>query len=79
MNAAWKYSIYSETYFVIKPRQIGLSAPPADTDHLRELSVFLSSSFVKYYLFFQVPQWGIERNRITLNTVKSIPIPVLTL
>jgi len=79
MNAAWKYSIYSDTYFVINPRQIGLSAPPADTDHLRALSVFLSSSFVKYYLFFQVPQWGIERNRITLNTVKSIPIPVLTL
>jgi len=30
-------------------------------------------------LFFQVPQWGIERDRITLNTVSSIPIPILTL
>ena len=78
MNEAWKYSIYSDTYFVINPRQIGLSAPFADADLLRALSVFLSSSLVKYYLFFQVPQWGIERDRITLNTVKSIPIPIFT-
>lgn len=79
MNAAWKYSIYSDTYFVVQPRQIGLSAPPIEADRLRALSVFLSSSLVKYYLFFQAPQWGIERNRITLDTVKSIPIPSLTL
>ncbi len=79
MNAAWKYSIYSDTYFVIKPRQIGLSAPPVEADRLRALSVFLSSSLVKYYLFFQTPQWGIEHNRITLKTVKSIPVPALTL
>ena len=79
MNDAWKYSIYSDTYFIIKPRQIGLSAPFDDADHLRALSVFLSSGFVKYYLFFQAPRWGIERDVITLNTVRSIPIPVLTL
>jgi len=79
MNAAWKYSIYSDIYFVIQPRQIGLSAPHTDEDHLRALSVFLSSSLVIYYLFFQAPQWGIERDRITLNTVKSIPVPALTL
>jgi N-6 DNA Methylase len=79
MNAGWKYSIYSDTYFVIKPRQIGLSVPPVDADHLRALSVILSSSIIEYYLFFQVPQWGIERDVITLNAVKSIPIPALTL
>ena len=79
MNEAWKYSIYSDTHFVIKPRQIGLSAPRVDADHLRALSVFLSSSFVKYYLFFQAPTWGIERDAITLKTVKSIPVPALTL
>jgi len=78
INAGWKHSIYSDMYFVIKPRQIGLSAPPTDADHLRALSVFLSSSLVKYYLFFQAPQWGIERDRITLSAVKSIPIPTLS-
>ena len=79
MNEAWKYSIYSDTYFVVKPRQIGLSAPYTDADRLRALAVFLSCSFVKYYLFFQAPTWGIERDAITINTVRSIPIPVLTL
>jgi hypothetical protein len=79
MNAAWNYSIYSDTYFVIKPRQIGLSAPPGEADHLRALSMFLSSNLVKYYLFFQAPQWGIERNRITLNTIRSIPVPSFSL
>jgi hypothetical protein len=79
MNAAWKYCIYSDTYFVIKPRQIGLSAPHADADLLRALSAFLSSNLVTYYLFFQSADWGIERDRITLNTVASIPVPALTL
>jgi hypothetical protein len=78
INDAWKYSIYSDTFFVIKPRQIGLSAPDADANHLRALSVFLGSGLVKYYLFFNAPRWGIERDVITLNTVKSIPVPVLT-
>ncbi len=79
MNAGWKYSIFSDKYFVIKPRQIGLSAPWADADRLRALSVFLSSGLVKYYMFFQASQWGIERDVITLDSVKSIPIPAFTL
>lgn len=78
MNAGWKYSIFSDKYFVIKPRQIGLSAPWADADRLRALSVFLSSGLVKYYMFFQASQWGIERDVITLDSVKSIPIPAFT-
>ncbi|MGB8348608.1 MAG: N-6 DNA methylase [Ktedonobacteraceae bacterium] len=78
INASWNYVIYSDEYFLVKPRQIGLSAPEEDAGYLRALSVFLSSNLVRYYLFFQSPQWGIERDRITLDTVKSIPIPVFT-
>jgi hypothetical protein len=79
MNASWKYVIYSDEYFLVKPRQIGLSVPKEDADYLRALSVFLSSNIVRYYLFFQTPSFGIERDRITLHDVKSIPIPSLTL
>jgi N-6 DNA Methylase len=75
MNASWKYVIYSDEFFVIRPRQIGLAAPQRDADYLRALSVFLSSSLARYYLFFQTPSWGTERDRITLNDVKSIPVP----
>ena len=78
MHASWNYVIYSDQYFVIPPRQIGLSAPQKDADYLRALSIFLSSSVVRYYLFFQTPEWGIERDRITLNDVKSIPVPNFT-
>jgi len=78
MNASWKYVIYSDEYFLVKPRQIGLSVPKEDADYLRALSVFLSSNIVRYYLFFQTPSFGIERDRITLHDVKSIPVPVLT-
>ena len=75
MNASWKYVVYSDEYFVIKPRQIGLSVPQEDANYLRALSVFLSSSIARYYLFFQTASWGIERDRITLEDVKSIPVP----
>jgi len=78
LNASWKYVIYSDEYFVIRPRQIGLSAPQQDAEYLRALSVFLSSSVARYYLFFQTPSWGIERDRITKEDVESIPIPAFT-
>ena len=71
--------LYSDDYFVIGPRQIGLSAPQKDADYLRAVSVFLSSSIVRYYLFFQTPSWGVERDRITLDDVKGIPMPHFTL
>jgi hypothetical protein len=78
ISDAWNYVIYSDTYFVIKPRQIGISAPQDDADHLRALSIFLSSSLVEYYMFFLSPRWGVERDVITLNTVKGIPVPRFT-
>ncbi|MEO8973110.1 MAG: hypothetical protein ABI406_16105, partial [Ktedonobacteraceae bacterium] len=78
MNASWKYVIYSDRYFLIKPRQIGLSVPKEDANYLRALSVFLSSNIVRYYLFFQTPSFGIERDRITLHDVKSIPVPIFS-
>ena len=78
LNASWKYVIYSNEFFVVPPRQIGLSAPEAYEDYLQALSLYLSSSLVRYYLFFQTPSFGIERDRITLRDVKSIPVPEFT-
>ncbi len=78
IHASWKYVIYSDQPFIIPPRQIGLAAPEKDSDYLRAVSIFLSSSIIRYYLFFQTPSWGIERNRITLNDVKNLPVPDFT-
>lgn len=78
MNAGWRYSIYSDRYFIVRPRQIGLAVPRHDAELLRALAVFLSCSLIDYYLFFQVPQGGIERDVITLDTARSIPVPTFT-
>jgi hypothetical protein len=69
-----KYAIYSEYEFIIPDPHIGISANQKNENYLRALSVFLNSSIIKYYLFFQSPSWGIDRNRIYLKDVKNIPV-----
>ncbi|TYQ25789.1 class I SAM-dependent DNA methyltransferase [Pseudanabaena sp. UWO310] len=68
------YFVYGEDDFVIPDPHLGISANKQDEDYLRALSVFLSSSIIKYYLFFQSPSWGVDRNRIYFKDVKNIPV-----
>lgn len=78
---AWKnFLIYSEEYFAIPPRKMGISCPPKDGDVLRALAVYLGSSFVDYYLFFHVPQWGVYSDMpiVVQRAVRSIPTPNFT-
>jgi len=75
LHASWKYVVFSDRNFVIPPRQIGISAPSEDAQALKALSMYLSSSFARYFLFFRTPEWGIERNRITLDDVRFLPAP----
>ena len=75
LHASWKYVVFSDRSFVIPPRQIGISAPQDDSQYLKALSMYLSSSFTRHYLFFKTPEWGIERNRVTLDDVKLLPVP----
>jgi len=72
------YFVYSDRDFAIPQRTVGLSARKLDADYLRFLSIFLSSSISKYYLFFQSPSWGIERSVINLKDIKNIPVPDLS-
>jgi len=84
LSASWQnFAIYSDYDFVIPPRQIAISAPRApkeNEDYLRALTVYLSSSLVAYYLFFQVPQWGIfsQRGSVITKEVRKIPTPLFT-
>ncbi len=78
---AWKnFLIFSEEYFVIPPRKMGISCPPKDGDVLRAVAVYLGSSFVDYYLFFHVPHWGVYRDMpiVVQRAVRSIPTPDFT-
>ena len=72
------YFIYSDENFIIPNRKVGLAGNPEDAEYLRALSVFLSSSISKYYLFFQSPSWGVDRIVISTKDVKSIPVPSLS-
>jgi hypothetical protein len=50
---------------------------PADRIMLKALTAYLNSSLVRYYLFFQVPQWGFfsQRGSVVTSEVRKIPVP----
>jgi type I restriction-modification system DNA methylase subunit len=85
ISATWKnLLIYSEEYFAIPPRQMGISVPSEGKEQgkeqLRALAVYLGSSLVDYFIFFQVPEWGIYSTfpHVVLRAVRSIPTPDFT-
>ena len=84
LSASWQnFAIYSDDDFVTPPRQMVISAPRVpkeNKDYLRALTIYLSSSLVAYYLFFQVPQWGIfsQRGSVITRKVREIPTPLFT-
>jgi type I restriction-modification system DNA methylase subunit len=76
--ASWKnFLLFSEEYFAIPPRQIGITAPKKDAETLRAVTVYLASSMVDFFLFFQVPEWGVYADYpiVVLRAVRSIPTP----
>jgi hypothetical protein len=81
ISATWKnLLIFSEQYFAIPPRQMGISAPKEDAETLRALAIYLGSSLVDYYIFFHVPEWGVYSRfpHVVLRAVRSIPTPDLS-
>jgi hypothetical protein len=81
ISAAWKnFLIYSDEYFAIPPRQMGISCASADADLLRALAVYLGSSLVDYSLFFHVPEWGLygTMSIVVQRAVRNIPTPDFT-
>ncbi|MFY9610512.1 MAG: N-6 DNA methylase [Blastocatellia bacterium] len=85
ISATWKnFLIYSEEYFAIPPRQMGIAIPgrvsAEDREFMRALTVYLGSSLVDYFLFFQVPEWGVYSTfpHVVLRAVRSIPTPDFT-
>lgn len=76
--ATWKnFLIYSERYFAVPARQIGLAAPKGQSELLRAITVYLASSLVDYFLFFSVPEWGVYTDYpiVVLRAVREIPTP----
>jgi len=75
IHPSWTFQVFSTDQFLVRPRQISFGGPRESEAHLRALTLYLNTSLVRYYLFFSAPEWGIERDRITLHNVRNIPVP----
>lgn len=71
------FAAFSSRDFVFKHPAVGISGPPQDTDELKAISVFLSSSLGRYLAFFSSTSWGFDRSRLNYGDVASIPVPEL--
>lgn len=81
LSPSWgSYATYSNQDFVIPARQMGIAAPKNDRDNLKALSVYMASSLVAYYLFFNAQEWGVFRQakRVSTSEVGKIPVPDFT-
>ena len=81
ISATWKnFLLFSEKYIAVPPRQMAIAAPKGQEESLRALTVFLGSSLVDYFLFFQVPKWGVYSTfpHVALRAVRKIPTPDFT-
>jgi type I restriction-modification system DNA methylase subunit len=80
LSTGWDFILYSNEDFVIPPRQMGIVGTEEDAGYVQALSMYLNSSLVRYYLFFQVPEWGLYRQResVVTSQVKTIPTPDFT-
>lgn len=79
LSATGSLAIYSEQYFILPARQLGVISPSADKEFLKALSLFLSSDFAFYHQFFRSTELGIKRDRSTLESLRKMPIPLMNL
>ncbi len=81
LSKGWDFILYSNRDFIIPPQQLGIAGTAKDISYLQALAMYLNSSLVHYYLFFQVPEWGFysQRNRVLTSQVRTIPTPDFTL
>jgi hypothetical protein len=73
------FAAFSEEDFIFRHPKLGLSAPSADVDWLRAVSVIWTASITPYCLFLELSAgWGISRSTIDLGDVRRMPMPNLT-
>lgn len=79
VSAARNFAVYEENYLVVPSRQIGIVSPNDDRDLLKALSLFLSSDFALYHQLFMSSEFGVKRDRATLDALKQMPCPLFDL
>jgi len=76
VSAARTFAVYEEDYLVVPARQIGIVSPTDDRDFLKALSLYLSSDFAFYHQLFTSTEFGVKRDRATLDALKQMPCPL---
>lgn len=76
LDVGRRFAIYSDEFLAVPARQIGIAAQPGKESLLKALSLYLSSDFVVYQQFFTSSQWGIDTDIATLDSLKSLPVPL---
>ncbi|BAZ13246.1 hypothetical protein NIES4071_50850 [Calothrix sp. NIES-4071] len=65
-------------YFTIPEPLFTISCPEEDTNYLRAISICLNSYISDYYNFFKSTQWGVDRNSIFIQDIRTIAVPALS-
>jgi len=74
--ASRKYILYSGSYILIPPRQVGISGIPQQSSLLKFLTLYLNSDFVYYQQLLTGEALGVERDCVNLDSLKQIPVPL---
>ena len=79
VSAARTFAVYTDEYLVVPSRQIGVISHSDDREFLKALSVYLSSDFALYHQLFTSTEFGVKRDRATLDALKQLPCPLTEL
>jgi hypothetical protein len=79
VSAARHFAVFSDEFIVVPPRQIGIVSVNQNRPLLKALALYLSSEFAFYHAFLTSTQFGVQRGRATLESLRQIPVPLLNL
>ncbi|MBN1124649.1 MAG: N-6 DNA methylase [Sedimentisphaerales bacterium] len=74
-----RFAIYSDEFFIVPPRQIGISGNETKEKVLKALAAYLKSDFAHYQQWFTSAASGIERDVTTLKDLKHLPVPLASM
>ena len=76
IDAARRFIVYSNKFFVIPARQIGIAGDKTQEDLLKALALYFNSKFVTYQQWLTSASWGIERDNSNLDDLNKLPVPL---
>ena len=79
ISAARNFAVFSNQFVIVPPRQIGVTGRSEDGAFLKALSLYLISNFARYHQFYVSTQFGVQRARATLSSLRQLPVPLVGL